>query len=90
MKRPTRQGVLFSALVTLMSLLLGLTIVSVLTLRSRVDRSEAKAEALRSALAQSDTAVGALARQVKSLGATPVVSPSAIPGPSGPGEPISH
>ena len=87
MRRPSKQSLLIWTAVLVLSLILGLVYASVLELMDRARDSEAEGHALRSDLSQSQAAVDALAEQVKSLGATPVASPTMpaqpLVGPSG-------
>lgn len=65
---------------------LAFTASTVLDLIARADRGQADRVALRSELAQSRTEAQALAEQVESLGAEPVVTPDPagpMPGPAG-------
>ncbi len=85
MRRPTRQGLLFSVAVVAGSVLLAGIIWSIFALFGRASSSDTRADLLTQLLDESNARTNALARQVKSLGATPVATPVSVPLPGPPG-----
>ncbi|MGZ4663578.1 MAG: hypothetical protein ACXV5Q_00630 [Frankiaceae bacterium] len=85
MRRPTRRGILTGLGVVALASALAFIIASLLILGARLNTEATRADALKDNLSKSQSAVDALSRQVRSLGATPVATPSLepVPGPQG-------
>jgi hypothetical protein len=80
-----RRTVLTGTLVVLASALVAWIIATVLVVRSDITREHDRADALKTNLDRSQSAVNALSKQVEGLGATPVATPSLVPIPGPPG-----